>query len=274
MDKINTQAKTNMIAMIIFHVMCLFAFFINVNVEAIAVAIVKYVLTGFGITIGFHRLLTHKSFKTSRVFQFILAFFGSLAIQGGPMWWVAHHRHHHANTDTDDDIHSPKTKGLWQSHIGWMSTPGAFKADLNTARDLYKFPEIKFLQKYYVWLIILQPIFLFCLGEWLTNTTGLEVLVWGFFISTVFTWHVTFFTNSICHKWGSRTYDTNDDSTNNYLISLLNGGEGWHNNHHKYPNSACHGLEWWQFDLSWEVIKILRAFNVIYDVKTPKLTNA
>ncbi len=264
------------IGMSLFHIACLGAYFTGVSGTALAFAVGMYIVRGMGVTTGFHRLLAHRSFKTNRVVQFILAFAGSMAVQGGPIWWVAHHREHHAETDTDADIHSPVTKGMWQAHMGWMMTDAAFNEKGANSRDLLKFPEIKFLQRHYIWLIVGQIAALYGIGWWLNavnpalNTSGAQLVVWGFFISTVFTWHVTFMVNSVCHRWGAQPYDTGDASTNNVFIGVLGFGEGWHNNHHYYPSSARHGLRWWQLDLTWWLIRLLKGLRLVSDPKLPK----
>lgn len=264
------------IGMFLFHLACLGVFFVGFSWIALIVAFCMYTFRGMGVTIGYHRLLAHRSFKTGRFMQFLFAFAGSLAVQGGPMWWVAHHREHHAETDTDDDIHSPVTHGMWQAHMGWMMSDAAFNEKGNNARDLYKFPEIKFLQRHYVWLIVGQVVALYALGAYLgaafpdLGTSGAQMVVWGFFISTVFTWHVTFMVNSVCHRWGSQPYDTGDASTNNVFIGILAFGEGWHNNHHHYPSSARHGLRFWQLDVSWYTIRALELIGLVRDAKLPK----
>ena len=270
------QVWSVIIGMTAFHVACLGVIWVGVSATALWVAFAMYVLRGMGVTAGFHRLLAHRSFKTNRVVQFILAFFGSLAVQGGPLWWVAHHREHHAETDTEADIHSPVTRGMWAAHMGWMMTEESFNEKVTNYRDLHKFPEIKMLQRYYVWLIVFQIAALYLLGSWLAasnpalGTSGAQLVVWGFFISTVFTWHVTFMVNSVCHRYGQQPYDTGDASTNNIFIGLLGFGEGWHNNHHYYPNSARHGLRWWQIDTTWYLLKVLSWVRLVSDLKVPK----
>ena len=270
------QVMSVIIGMSVFHLACLAVFVTGVSPAALIVAFVMYVMRGMGVTAGYHRLLAHRSFKTNRVVQFILALFGSLAVQGGPLWWVAHHREHHAETDTQEDIHSPVTRGMWAAHLGWMMSDEAFNEKGTNSRDLHKFPEIKFLQRHYVWLIVGQMALLYGLGAYLgatspeLGTSGPQMLVWGFFVSTVVTWHVTFCVNSVCHRWGGRPYDTGDASTNNVFIGILAFGEGWHNNHHYYANSARHGLRWWQLDVTWYLIKALSWVGLASDLKIPK----
>ena len=259
-----------------FHLGCLGVFFTGVSVPTLIVAVALYLFRGLGVTAGYHRLLAHRSFQTSRFMQFMMAFAGCLAIQGGPLWWVAHHRSHHRHTDDADDVHSPVTRGFWQSHMGWMMSQAAFQEKGANSRDLHKFPELKWLQRFYVPILLGQAVFLYALGAGLNaafpswGTSGAQMLVWGLFVSTVLTWHITFAVNSVCHTWGSRPYDTGDASTNNPFVGVLAYGEGWHNNHHMYPFSARHGLEWWQFDITWWVLKALEKVGLVRGLKLPK----
>lgn len=263
--------------MLLFHVGALGAFFVGVSVPAIVVAVFMYMIRGFGVTAGFHRLLAHRSFQTSRPVQFLFALAGSLAMQGGPLWWVAHHRAHHRDTDTVEDIHSPTTHGFWQSHMGWMMSAEAFQEKGANSRDLHRFPEIKFLQRHYVTLALAQGAALFGIGAGLNalypdlGTSGLQMLVWGLFVSTVALWHATFMVNSVCHIWGGRPNKTGDDSTNNAVVALFALGEGWHNNHHAFPFSARHGLLWWQLDLTWMLLKTLEKLGLVSNLKVPKV---
>lgn len=259
-----------------FHLGALGAFFTAVSTPTLVVAGILYLFRGLGITAGYHRLLAHRSYQTSRPLQFVLALAGSLAVQGGPLWWVAHHRSHHRHTDSEADVHSPVTRGFWQSHMGWMMSVAAFQEKGTNARDLHRFPELKWLQRFYVPLIVAQGAALYALGmlldllfpEW--GISGPQLLVWGLFVTTVITWHVTFAVNSVCHTWGAQPHDTGDASTNNPLIGVLAYGEGWHNNHHKFPLSARHGLEWWQLDLTWWLLRGLAALGLVHDLKLPK----
>jgi stearoyl-CoA desaturase (delta-9 desaturase) len=273
---LGVEAKIVMIVMVSMHLACFAVYFSGFSWPALWVALIMYVVKGMGVTTGYHRLLAHRSFKTNRIVQFLLTFAGGLAMQGGPLWWVAHHRSHHRDTDKIDDIHSPVTKGMWQSHMGWMMSNNAFHEQGSNARDLYNYPELKLLQRHYVWILIFQVFALYSLGygwaSWFpeSGASGLQFLVWGFFVSTVFTWHVTFSVNSICHRWGARDYDAGDASTNNVVIGFLAFGEGWHNNHHFYPSSARHGLRWWQFDPTWILIRGLCLLGLASEPKIPK----
>jgi stearoyl-CoA desaturase (delta-9 desaturase) len=268
------------IIMLVFHLGALAAFLTGVSTVAIAVALVMYVIRGFGVTAGFHRLLAHRSFQTSRPVQFAFALAGSLAIQGGPLWWVAHHRSHHRDTDTPEDIHSPTTHGFWQSHMGWMMSPEAFHEQGTNSRDLHRYPEIKFLQRHYVTLLVAQALALYGLGVALAHfapdlgTSGPQMLVWGLFVSTVALWHATFMVNSVCHIWGGRPNPTGDDSTNNAVVALFALGEGWHNNHHAFPFSARHGLRWYQFDLTWVLLRTMEKLRLVSNLRLPRAEGA
>ena len=264
------------IVMLAFHMGCLGVLFTGVSAATLIVTAVLYVGRGLGITAGYHRLLAHRSYQTSRTLQFLLALAGSLAIQGGPLWWVAHHRSHHRHTDAPDDVHSPVSRGFWQSHMGWMMSREAFREQGANCRDLHRYPELKWLQRYYVPLVAAQGVSLYLLGAGLNawfpgwGTSGAEMLVWGLFISTVLTWHVTFAVNSVCHSWGRRPHATGDASTNNAIVGVLAYGEGWHNNHHMYPFSARHGLHWWQIDITWWLLKALEKLRLVWGLKLPK----
>ncbi|WP_405229247.1 acyl-CoA desaturase [Lentisalinibacter sediminis] len=274
MTAAQTQARVVLVGMGIFHLGCLGAFWTGVSPAALTVALILYLVRGFGVTAGYHRLLAHRSFRAGRTVQFLLAFAGSLATQGGPLWWVAHHRSHHRYTETDRDIHSPRTQGFWRSHMGWMLSAESFRENGANARDLYRVPELKFLQQHYAWIVLGQGAAIFALGEGLAalglNTSGLQMLVWGWFIATVALWHATFMVNSVCHLWGSRPFDAADTSTNNWLVAVLALGEGWHNNHHKFAYSARHGLEWWQFDLTWMLLRAMEKFDLVTDLRLPR----
>jgi stearoyl-CoA desaturase (delta-9 desaturase) len=273
------RAYVVMAVMVVMHLGVLGIFFTGTSVAAVLVAFAMYVIRGLGITAGYHRLLAHRSFKVNRPVQFAFALAGSLAVEGGPLWWVAHHRSHHRDSDTDKDIHSPVSHGFWASHMGWMMTEAAFHENGANARDLHKFPELKFLQRHYITFVLAQMAGLFALGFTLNTlypdlgTSGAQMLVWGFFVSTVFLWHITFMVNSVCHTWGARPYETGDASRNNPFIGVLGFGEGWHNNHHKFPFSARHGLRWWQVDATWVLLRVMQTLGLASDLKLPKNTS-
>jgi len=268
------QARAVLLGMGIFHLGCLGAFWTGVSPAALTVALILYLVRGFGVTAGYHRLLAHRSFRAGRPVQFLLALAGSLATQGGPLWWVAHHRSHHRYTETDRDIHSPRTQGFWRSHMGWMLSAESFRENGANARDLYRVPELKFLQQHYVWIVLGQGAAIYALGTGLAalgvETSGPQMLVWAWFIATVALWHATFMVNSVCHLWGSRPFDADDASTNNWLVAVLALGEGWHNNHHKFAYSARHGLEWWQFDLTWVLLRGMEKLGLVSELRRPR----
>jgi stearoyl-CoA desaturase (delta-9 desaturase) len=258
-----------------FHLGSLAVFWTGISLATLAVAIPLSLLRALGITAGYHRLLAHRSFDTSRPMRFLLSLAGVLALQGGPLWWVAHHRAHHRDTDREGDVHSPVTRGLWHAHVGWMLEPEAFREQGSYARDVARAPELRWLQRNYVLLLLAQAAVLYALGAGLDaawpalDTSGAQMLVVGLFLTTVITWHVTFAVNSVCHRWGSRLWDTDDASRNHFLVGLLALGEGWHNNHHRFPNSARHGLLWWQPDATWWVLRGLERLGLVWNLKTP-----
>lgn len=270
------QARTVRIGMVGAHIACLSAIETGVSNVALLVASVAYVLRAFGVTAGFHRLLAHGAFKAGRATQFTLALMGSLATQGGPLWWVSHHRNHHRYSDDPGDVHSPRQRGFWYAHVGWMWNKASFEPAGANVKDLYRYPELKALQRHYPLVVVLQGLAFYALGALLEHyypelgTTGPQMLVWGFIISTVALWHATFMVNSVCHSWGMRNHATGDDSTNHPLVALLTLGEGWHNNHHKFAYSARHGLEWWQLDLTYLGLRTLEALGLVSDLKLPR----
>jgi len=270
------QARTVRFGMVGAHIACLAAIETGVSTAALVVGGMAYVLRAFGVTAGFHRLLAHGSFKAGRATQFVLALLGSLATQGAPLWWVSHHRNHHRYSDGPKDLHSPRQRGLWYSHMGWMWDKASFETHATNVKELHRFPELKLLQRLYPPLVVGQGLAFYGLGALLgryypqLGTTGPQMLVWGFIISTVALWHATFMVNSVCHVWGRRPHETGDDSTNNPVVALLTLGEGWHNNHHKYGYSARHGLRWWQIDLTYLGLRALEATGLVSDLKLPR----
>lgn len=244
---------------------------------------VIYLATGFGITVGFHRLFTHRSFKTSPAVVWTLGILGSMAIEGPLGWWVATHRRHHRHSDEADDPHSPhagrlpgwsgKLKALLHAHVGW-----SFRGDCTDTGLRRYAPDIladerlmKINRLFPVWVIagLVLPAFV----GWLVEPTwrgALLGLLWGGLVRVFMVHHVTWSVNSICHMWGSRDHDTDDESRNNFWVGVLALGEGWHNNHHAFPTSARHGLHWWQLDTSWLLIRLLAVSGLARDIKTAK----
>lgn len=240
----------------------------------LAVCLVCYFVRMFAITGGFHRLFSHRSYKTSRTFQFLIGFLGTTAAQKGPLWWAASHRHHHRHSDTEEDLHSPGLRGFWWAHVGWVLSSDHDDADLELVKDLAKYPELQLLDKYFFVppLIFLGSIAILGWGMSLVpafGTTMGQVVSWGAFMSTVLLYHGTFCINSLAHILGRRRYETTDSSKNSFILSIITLGEGWHNNHHRYPSSERQGFFWWEIDVTHYVLKFLSAFNVVWDLKPP-----
>jgi stearoyl-CoA desaturase (Delta-9 desaturase) len=244
----------------------------------LAILGVVYVATGFGITIGFHRLLTHRSFKTSHAVRGILAALGSAAIEGPVISWVADHRKHHAFSDVEGDPHSPHVghgggwrgalRGLFHAHLGWLFIHTQRGKRERYAPDLLKDPMIRFIDRTFLWWAVGGLVLAFVLGYAIGGSlhAGLTGLLWGGGVRMLVVHHVTYSINSLCHFFGRRTYDTADESRNLAWLSLLTFGESWHNNHHAFPTSARHGLKAWQVDPSWMVIRALEATGLAWDV--------
>jgi stearoyl-CoA desaturase (delta-9 desaturase) len=216
----------------------------------------------FGITAGYHRYFSHRSYRTSRLFQFVLALLGTTAAQKGVLWWAAHHRYHHRHSDKPTDVHSPKQHGFLWAHIGWFLSRDYQRTDLNSIRDFARFPELRWLNRWHI-----VPPALLAGATYLVG--GVPGLVWGFALSTVCCWHATYLINSIAHLVGTRRFDTEDDSRNSLALSLLTLGEGWHNNHHRYPTSSRHGLASWELDVTYLGLVMLRGIGVIWDLRKP-----
>jgi len=240
---------------------------------ALAVCILMYGVRMFGITAGFHRYFAHRSFKARRWFQFVLAWLGTSATQLGPLWWAGHHRDHHKFSDKPRDIHSPVQRGFWWSHIGWLWSDKYNRTKYENMTDFEAFPEIQWINRWWLMPPLVLAFSMFGLGAALNSifpswgTTGLQMLAWGFFVSTVVLYHGTFLVNSATHLFGRRVYPTDDDSRNSMLIALVTMGEGWHNNHHYFPSNESQGLEWWQIDMSHYVLKTLSWFGIVWDLK-------
>ena len=226
---------------------------------------VLYAIRMFAITGGYHRYFSHRSFKTSRVFQFLLAFVAQSSAQQGALWWAAHHRKHHKYSDTPQDVHSPLQSGFWFAHFGWIFSTTKSQADYDLMKDFMKFPELVWLNKYKH-----VPPVLLGVGVWLVS--GWSGLVVGFFISTMLLFHCTFAINSLAHLIGKQSYVTGDDSRNNWFLALITFGEGWHNNHHYFQGSTRQGFHWWQIDFTYYVLKFLAFFRIVWDLRAPPAT--
>lgn len=251
------------------HLACLLVFVVGVSTTAVAVAAALYAVRMFALTGFYHRYFSHKTFRTSRRTQFLFAVIGAAAVQRGPLWWAAHHRNHHRHADTELDPHSPTLRGFLWSHVGWFLTTDAFRTDWKRIPDLARFPELRWLDRYDIAVPVLLAAAVYGAGLLLEHfapslgTTGWQLLVWGFFVSTVVLFHATVTINSLAHRFGSRRFDTPDDSRNNTFLALITFGEGWHNNHHYYPGSARQGFKWWEIDLTYYGLCALQAMGVV-----------
>ena len=254
------------------HVACLAVLWVGFSATALWVAVLLYAVRMFAITGFYHRYFSHRSFRTSRPVQFAFALVGASSVQRGPLWWAAHHRQHHAHSDTPKDPHTPRD-GFWRSHAVWFLTPAGFRTNEARIRDLLKFPELRWLDRFDTLVPLTLAMALFVLGELLEHwapgleTNGPQLLVWGFFISTVVLFHATVTINSLAHRWGSRRFATRDDSRNNAWLALLTFGEGWHNNHHFFPGSARQGFRWWEIDLTWYGLLVMQTLGLVHDLR-------
>jgi len=222
----------------------------------------SYYLRMFGITAGYHRYFSHRSFRTGRAFQFLLAFLGATATQKGVLWWAANHRDHHRHSDGPEDVHSPIQRGFYWSHVGWILSARHHETKLDRVKDLARYPELRWLDRWHAVPSVLFAVALLAIG-------GVPALLWGYFVSTVLLWHGTFFINSLAHVLGKRRYATGDESRNSMALALLTMGEGWHNNHHFYPGAASQGWFWWEVDASWYALRALSAVGLVQDLRTP-----
>lgn len=249
----------------LFHIVPFAAFFLTIQVIDWVVFFILYFTRIFFIGAGYHRYFSHRSFKTSRPVQFLLAFFAQSAAQGGVLWWAAEHRKHHRFTDKKEDLHSPKQEGFFHAHIGWLLKSRDRETDLTYVRDFSKYPELVFIDKYHMLSPFLLGLVCFLIGGW-------SMVVVGFFLSTLVVFHVTWTINSLSHMIGSQRYDTGDTSKNNWFLALLTLGEGWHNNHHFFPSSTRQGFKWWEYDITYYILKILSWFRIVKNlIPVPKI---
>jgi fatty-acid desaturase len=253
--------------MVAFHVLAVVALWFFSWQNLVVALALHWMAVGLGISLGYHRLHTHRGFKTSRTFEYFLAICGTLTLEGGPIFWVATHRKHHQLSDQDGDPHSPREGGFW-AHMGWIlfgdthhnntELMGRYAPDLN--RD-----------QFYRWLNSYHWVPLTTLGLILLAAGGWSMVLWGIFLRVVVGLHGTWLVNSATHMWGTRRFETRDDSRNSWWVALLTFGEGWHNNHHAHPVSARHGLAWYEFDISWITLKFFNALGVVSDLKVAKV---
>ena len=257
-EKVNWLRAVPFIAVHIAAVVGIFV--VPPTLDLVLLAVALYAIRMWGIVVGYHRYFSHRSFKTSRAFQLVLALVGLASVQKGPLWWAAHHRHHHRHSDQDPDLHSPTLRGFFWSHLGWILCDKYHATEHHKIRDFMKYPELRWLDRHY----ILVPVLM---GAGLWIFAGFEAFMWGGLISTVVLWHGTFTINSLAHVFGKRRFATKDTSRNNLLLSIITLGEGWHNNHHYYPGSARQGFYWWEVDIGYYSLKLLELFRIVWDVR-------
>jgi stearoyl-CoA desaturase (delta-9 desaturase) len=228
----------------------------------VGLAAALYAARMFGITAGYHRYFAHRSFRTGRAFQLVLAVLGAASAQKGALWWAAHHRDHHRWSDEPGDIHSPIRQGFLWSHMGWFLSTRYDRTRHERIADFARFPELRWLDRWH----LVPPV---ALGAGLLAAGGLPALLWGFFVSTTLLWHGTFVINSLAHLIGRRRYETGDESRNSFLMALVTLGEGWHNNHHFFASTANQGWFWWELDVSYAVLRGLARLGLVRDLRTP-----
>ena len=250
------------ILFILMHVAALAVFRVPFSWGLVWLCLGLYWLRMFAITAGYHRYFAHRSYKTSRIFQFLLAFIGASSLQKGPLWWAGHHLHHHRFSDQEEDLHSPLRDGFWWSHVGWILSHRYDATPEHLIKDFVKYPELRWLNRWHAVPGILLAIVLVLFGGW-------PAFVWGFLVSTVLTWHATFAINSLTHLFGRIRYQTTDTSRNSMWLALLTLGEGWHNNHHYYQTSTRQGFFWWELDISYLILKALSIPHIVWGLREP-----
>jgi len=257
----------------VLHLGCLGVLWTGWSWFAVGFAVLMYLVRMFAVTGFLHRYFSHRTFSTSRPWQFVIALWTGTCVQRGALWWAYTHRHHHAHSDDEDDKHSPRQHGFLWSHIGWITSSKNFPTDYRRVKDLARFPELVFLNRFDTLVPILFAVAVFFLGHWLgrvwpqLGTSGFQLLVWGFFISTTALFHGTACINSMAHVWGRKRYDTGDDSRNSFLLSLITLGEGWHNNHHRHMGCVRQGFYWWEIDITYYLLKAMSWTGLIWDLR-------
>jgi len=242
------------------HLALVAVFFVDVSWPVVLLCFATYFWRMFGVTGGYHRYFAHRSYKTSRVFQFMLACLGCSCLQKGPLWWAAHHRGHHRYSDTPMDPHSPHETTFWWSHVGWILSTE--HTDGPPIPDWEKYPELRWLDRWHWVPGAGLAVLCFLIAGW-------SGLVWGFFVSTILLYHAVFTINSLSHLFGKRRYNTPDDSRNNWVLAIITLGEGWHNNHHHYQSSVNQGFYWWEIDISYSIIWLLSKVGLTWDLRKP-----
>lgn len=269
-DKVNWERT---LPFIFLHLGCVAVFWVGINWTVVVAATFLYLIRMFAITGFYHRYFSHRSFKTSRPVQFLFAVLGNSSMQRGPLWWAATHRHHHKHSDEEVDVHSPVAHGFMWSHIGWLTSMKNFPTSYDNIKDFKKFPELVFLNRYDQVVPLVYGLVMLAIGaslEAFAPSLGVTIgqfFIWTFFVSTTVLLHGTLFINSLAHVYGKRRYETDDDSRNSLLLAVITLGEGWHNNHHRYPHSTRQGFQWWEFDPTYYGLKFLSKIGLIWDLR-------
>jgi len=253
---------------LLLHLSALLVFLWPVTLDLVAWCLGSYLVRMFGVTAGYHRYFSHRSYSLTRGWQFALAVLAQTSGQKGVLWWAAHHRHHHVHSDRKTDVHSPVQRGFWWSHVGWILSPDYDTYDARRVPDFRTFPELHWLDRYH-WVPFVAY------GALLWSVGGPSVFVWGFLLSTILLYHGTFLINSLAHVWGTRRFATPDDSRNNFWLALITLGEGWHNNHHHYMSSARQGVRWWEVDVTYYVLRVLSWVGITRNLREfrPRTSN-
>lgn len=269
-DKIDAVRVVPFVAL---HLGCFAVIWVGWSSVAVWTAVALYFFRMFAVTGIHHRYFAHRTYSTSRMGQFLLALWAATAVQRGCLWWAYHHRLHHLNSDTLADVHSPKVHGFLWSHIGWLTSRRNFPTDYSKVKDLARYPELVWLNRFDVVVPMLLAIATFLVGVFLEThvpsleTNGPQLLVWGFFISTTALFHGTACINSLAHLTGARRFKTGDGSRNSFLLSLITLGEGWHNNHHRFQSSSRNGFYWWEVDVTYYGLTLLSWTGLIWGLK-------
>ena len=258
-----TMEHVSNVIFVAMHLSLLFVFVVPASTKVVLLALGGYGLRMWAVTAGYHRYFAHRSYKTSRAFQLVLAFLGAMSMQNGPIWWASVHRRHHKHSDAEGDVHSPARRGFFYAHIGWVfdQTVPRPRDDSNVT-DLLRYPELRWIDRHDWVATSAYALACFAIG-------GVPGLVWGFVVSTLAVFHATLFINSLAHMWGSRRYATGDASRNSALLALITFGEGWHNNHHHYASSTRQGFFWWEVDLTYWVLRVLGWLGIVWAIREP-----
>lgn len=256
-----------MLPFLLLHASALLVFTVPFSISLLWWLVGSYYLRMFGVTAGYHRYFSHRSFKLNRFWQLCLAVLAQASGQKGILWWAAHHRAHHTYSDRKEDLHSPVHEGFWWSHVGWILSDEYNEFDPGRIKDFNRFPELRWLNRFHLAPTALYGLAVYLIGGW-------PAFVWGFCLSTVALYHGTFLINSLAHIWGTRRFATSDESRNNFVLAVVTMGEGWHNNHHYYMSSVRQGIRWWEVDLTYYLLTMLSWVGVTRDLREFRLLEA